>query len=472
MVLVGLQYGDEGKGKILDFLLKYKKYNIVARFNGGANAGHTLEVNNTKIALHQIPSGIFYKNIILYYGSGCVLDPIKLNEEIRTIESKNIKLSKRLVISPNVPLVKPSDILRDKIIGIKIGTTSNGIGPAYADMAIRSNGEMITNIRLGDYLSNPLKFRKEIQKNLSGIIKKYNIRNIDIIKLSKRFHRAVLKLKRYVVPDPLFLEKLLRRGKKVIFEGANSTMLDPVYGAVPFVTSSRTLASAAYTGGDTSIKHDIEVVGVVKAIMSRVGNGPFASEFGGRKSELYCAEEKGYAHTKEKEYAEYPDPKELLKSKDEFTIGRALRMLSGEYGATTKRPRRIGALDLVMIKQNALLNGVNSLFINKVDCLIYFKETPLKGIPVVIAYKLKGKIIDYMPTNEETLRKVVPVIKYLPFIKTDISNIRNEKDLPKEVLTFVRFIEKQTGIVVKGIGIGPKREQIILLSNKKRGRND
>lgn len=464
-VLIGIQYGDEGKARVLDYLLKYGNYDVVARFNGGANAGHTLEVDGIRIALHQIPSGIFYKGMLLYYGSGCVLNPAKFNAEIMEIESKGISLKNRLIISPNVPLVKPSDIVYDKIYGKTIGTTGNGIGSAYADVAIRSEGDVIKNIRLADYISNPPKYKKIVKELLIRLMASADVGDLDAEKLADDFDQEVLKLVPYMSKDPLVLQKLVEAGKNVFFEGANSTMLDPIMGSVPFVTSSRTVSSAAYVGGDVSNKFHDKTVAVVKAIMSRVGNGPFVSEFGGEKSELYCAEEDGFAHTKEKEIAQHSDPQNLL-SGSEFDIGVALRMIGGEYGATTKRPRRIGALDLVMIRQNAKVNGIDGIFINKVDSLVDFKHTKLKGIPVVAAYRLDGKIIDFIPTTETELRKTEPVIEYLPFIKEDISSMRNANELPNEVMNFLAFFEQNTGIPVLGIGVGPKREQFIFLKKE------
>lgn len=462
-VLIGIQYGDEGKARVLDYLLKYGNYDVVARFNGGANAGHTLEVNGIRIALHQVPSGIFYENMILYYGSGCVLNPIKFMAEIKDIELKGISLEDRLIISPNVPLVKPSDILFDKLYGATVGTTGNGIGSAYADVAIRIEGNLIKNIRLADYLSNPKEYKRIVSEILLKLITTNNLKDVNVNEQVEEFDREVLKLKKYMSEDPLVIQRMIEDGKNVFFEGANSTMLDPIMGSVPFVTSSRTLSSAAYVGGDVSNKFHSKTVAVVKAIMSRVGNGPFISEFGGKKSELYCAEENGLAHTKEKEFAQNPDPKKILATENEFDIGLALRMIGGEYGATTKRPRRIGALDLVMIKQNAKLNGVDGIFINKVDSLVDFKYTKLKGIPIVTAYELNGKVIDFMPTAESDLRKITPIIEYLPFIKEDVSEVRNMKDLPEEAINFINFFEKNTGISVLGIGVGPKREQFIFI---------
>jgi len=457
-VLIGMQYGDEGKARVMDTMLK--DYDIVARFNGGANAGHTLEVGNTKIALHQVPSGIFHKKMLLYIGSGCVLNPEKVLAEIKDIESKGIKVKGRLFISGFVTLIQPHHLLFDEIYGKDIGSTKNGIGPAYADRAMRAKDKEIKNIRFGDYLSNPEYFNAMAKDSLARMIKKHEVKELDADTEAKNFHNNVIAIKEYLCRDPLMIEKLVSNGKSIFFEGAQSVMLDVVTGMTPYVTSSRTIAAAAYTGGDLSIRYHDKTLGVAKAIMSRVGNGPFVSEFGGRKSEEYCAEGEGKAHVKEREESDF-DVESLMHSDDLFKIGIGMRMLGQEYGATTKRPRRIGMLDLVMLRQNCMLNGVDGLYINKFDCLTFFSRTKLKGIPLVTAYRLDGKEIDYMPQTVAEARRVEPVIKYLPHIKEDISSVRSYAKLPQSVKNVIKFIEKQVGTKVCGIGVGPEREQFV-----------
>jgi adenylosuccinate synthase len=459
-VLIGLQYGDEGKARVMDTMLK--DYDIVARFNGGANAGHTLEVGKIKIALHQVPSGIFYKKMLLYIGSGCVLNPVKLVKEISEIESKGISLKKRFFISGFVTLILPHHLLIDEIYGKDIGSTKNGIGPAYADRAIRAKDKALKNIRFGDYLSDPDNFKEIVRSELLNIIKEHDIKNVNVNLSVEEFHKSVIKLKDRLSKNPLMNENLIRSKKNIFFEGAQSVMLDVVTGMTPYVTSSRTIAAAAYTGGDISNRYHDRTIGVAKAIMSRVGNGPFVSEFGGKESEDYCGEDGGAAHVAEKENADF-DMNELLKSNDYFKIGIALRMLTGEYGATTKRPRRIGMLDLVMLRQNCILNGVDDIYINKFDCLTLFAKTSLKGIPVVVAYNLNGKKIDYMPSSVNEARKIKPVIEYLPFINENLSDMRKYSQLPFSVKNMIKFIERHVDAKVKGIGVGPKREQFIII---------
>jgi len=457
-VLIGLQYGDEGKARVMDTMLK--DYDVVARFNGGSNAGHTLSVGSHKIALHQVPSGIFYDNMKLYIGSGCVLNPVKILDEIREINSHGIGLDKRLFISGFTTLIQPHHLLFDTIYSKEIGSTMNGIGPAYADRVLRATKGEIKNIRLGDYLSKPDAFKSLVQNNLEQIVRKHKIKDINLASKIEQFHESVLSMGEYLSRDPLMLQRLVENGESVFFEGAQSIMLDVVTGMTPYVTSSSTVAAAAYVGGDLPTKYHYKTIGVAKAITSRVGHGPFVSEFGIGISEEYWAEGGGFAHTYEKECSQWK-PEELLKSDDPFHIGIALRMLTGEYGATTTKPRRMGMLDLVMVRQNCRLNGVDELYINKFDCLTLYSKTRLPGIPLVTGYELDGQQIDFMPFSIEETKRVKPTIKYMQFINEDLSGIREYAKLPAEVKEIIKFIEEAVGTKVCGIGVGAEREQFV-----------
>ncbi|MBN2052736.1 adenylosuccinate synthetase [Candidatus Woesearchaeota archaeon] len=473
---IGLQYGDEGKGRVTDTLLP--GYGAVGQFNGGPNRGHTVNEGNIEVKLHHLPSGIFHKNILLYTGSGCVINPVKLVAEVKEVESKGVSIDGRFFISGNVSLIRPDHLIFDEIYGRDIGSTSNGIGPAYVDRAMRAVGKEIKNIRLGDYLSNPDKFKPIIAMNLEKIIWEHDLDNpeselakerelirqlLDVEKVVNKFHENTLAIEKYLCKDPMMITNLVEGGMNIFFEGSQSIGLDCTTGMVPYVTSSNTLAGAAYSGGDLPPEYHHKIIGVAKAIMSRVGHGPFVSEFGVGKSEEYWAEGLGRAHTKEKELAQW-NPNELIKSDDPFYIGIALRMLQGdEYGATTKKPRRMGMLDLVMLRQNCKLNGVDELYINKFDCLNLYSRTKLPGIPMVIAYELDGKQIDYMPSSMEELSRVKPVIEYLPFIKKDISEIRKYENISSEAKNAIKFIEEHVGTRIYGIGVGPKREQFIMI---------
>ncbi len=472
-ILIGMQYGDEGKGRVLDKLLFEDEEAVVVRFNGGANAGHTLEVGNKKIVLHQVPSGIFYPEMLLYIGSGCVINPKKLNEEIIDIQSAEISLDDRFFISSHAPLIQPHHLLYDEWFGGGIGTTKNGIGPCYADQALRAQEDAIRNIKLGEYLADPGKCFSAVKRNLEEFLELWPLERVDVIGKMEHFDAEVMKLQEYRSEDPLFLERLIQSGKNVFFEGAQSVLLDVVTGMTPYVTSSRTLAAAAYTGGDLSLNYHHKTIGVAKAIMSRVGRGPFISEFGGKQSDEYCArfggkqsnencsEREMKANAKEVEQKEW-NLEELRHSDDPFLQGVYLRMKGNEYGATTGRPRRIGTLDLVQLRQICALNGVNELYLNKFDALTEFGEMNLPGIPVVVAYRLDGKVIDYVPTTLAEMERVKPITECLPNIP-DVSSVRTEKELPSTAKEVVQFIEEFVGVPLHGLGVGPEREQYVEL---------
>lgn len=454
-VLIGLQYGDEGKAKVIDLIAK--DYDIIARFNGGANAGHTISTKKGIIALHQIPSGIFYPEKILYIGSGCVIDMEKLVTEIDSVKNLGISLENRLFISSQASIVQPHHILVDILTASEIGTTKNGIGPAYADKAMRMVNNRLVNIKLGDLLDNPELF-KQIETNLLRKIKKHNVKNYDVKKTMADIKSSLKTLTPYIQTDTLFLQKLIEKGQKILFEGAQSVMLDVTKGLVPYVTSSSTVAGAAFVGGDISPKYHRKTIGVAKAIMSRVGNGPFASEFGGNKSEIYCMNPKNVKDYEQKKY----NTENMLSSNEKFEIGIALRILGHEYGTVTKRPRRIGMLDLVQLAYAAKMNGVDAIFLNKCDLLIDFTRTNTKKIPVVTSYSLKNEKIDYIPSSQTAYRKVETTIEYLPGFKENLAAISSFKKLPKELLQLLKMVEDFTGSKIMGIGTGAKREEYIM----------
>ena len=496
-VLVGLQYGDEGKGRVLDKLLKKDMAEkVVARFGGGPNAGHTVREGELELKLHGIPSGVLDPNAILYIATGSVINPEKLVTEIEDIErigkqfNRDLSLKGRLFISSKATLIQPYQCLFDKINGKELGTTGNGIGPAYAGKALRMEGGLVTSLRFGDYLANSRNskdvalrnLKKVVSNNLGELCDNLDLMEHFLVKhvlmadsLSQaemesidRFDSAVGMLESYLCSDPLFLTKKIKSGINVFFEGAQATMLDVDHGTYPFITSSNTVAGAAYVGGDLPPKYHHKTIGVAKAIMSRVGNGPFASEFGGEKSEKYCMEDGGKAHTREQELAAY-NPQKLLKSEDLFDLGVGLRMLSNEYGATTGRPRRLGMFDLVQLKQACALNGVDELYINKFDQLSLFGQTNLPGIPLVTGYMLDGKEIDCVPTSADVYRRVTPVVSYLPHLP-EINRLRQYHDLPQPVRNLISFIEDFVEVKIHGIGVGPERDEFVDTSMRERGK--
>jgi len=454
-VLVGLQFGDEGKARIIDAIAR--EYNVVARFNGGPNAGHSVQVGDKKLVLHQVPSGVFHPNHLLYVGSGCVINPEKLVKEIREIEELGISLEKRLFISEQASLIQPVHIIKDLRYCGELGTTGNGIGPAYADQALRVEGKNLRNIQFGAMIHSFRKNRRMIREDYNSFQRKFSLPLIEDSEL-EAYCSAVAELAKFAAPNTLFLEDLVRNGQKVLFEGAQATMLDKTFGTVPFVTSSHTLASFAYVGGDIPCHYHRKTIGVAKAIMSRVGNGPFVSELGGALSEAYCAEEGGKKYSRKVEMD--LDVKQLLSSGNNLDIGIALRILGNEYGATTGRPRRIGILDLVQLSFACRINGVEELYLTKVDCLRDFSRTKFGGIPLVRGYS--SEELKCMPTISSELRRCQPITSIQGGFSEDLSALKSFEELPKNATEILNDIECATQCKIQGIGVGPEREQLII----------
>jgi adenylosuccinate synthase len=460
-VLIGLQYGDEGKARVVDLMAK--DYDIIARFNGGANAGHTIVFNGIKIALHQVPSGVFYEDKELYIGSGCVVDIVRLAKEIEEIESHGLSLKGRFRISSQCSLIQPHHIMIDTLTGGKIGTTNRGIGPCYADKARRMIGDRIVNIRIGDLHHEPNQYFQAIQDNFVAESRIWGQHtNGNVAEEMNNIKNAFEKIKDFVEVDTLWMEKQVYNGKKVLFEGAQSAMLDITKGAIPFVTSSSTIASAAYVGGDLSVKYHRKVIGVAKALMSRVGNGPFTSELGGSESEKYASESNPDGTTKNSYSIEKSfDIDSLIKSDKDFDIGTALRILSYEYGSTTGRPRRVGFLDLVQLKYSARMNGVDEIVITKMDVLKEFARTKKNSIPLVVKYSLNNREIDFIPASASSYYRTTGTILEMDCFTADIQNVKDLDKLPIECQKLVKFIEEYTECKIVGLGVGPEREQYV-----------
>jgi len=385
-VLVGSQWGDEGKGKIVDILSE--KYKIVARYQGGANAGHTVIIGDKKYVLHLIPSGILRDDVICVIGNGVVIDPTALLEEIELIEKNGIKVEGRLFISHNAHLIMPYHKLLDQIIesgDTKIGTTGRGIGPCYIDKFARKG------IRIVDLLDR-VELEKKIRLNLkekNDLLKKvYEHEGLDVDMIVKEYLEFDRTIDKYIKDVPSFLNHAIAEGKSVLLEGAQGTLLDVDHGTYPFVTSSSPTSGGACTGtGIPPTKID-SVVGIVKAYTTRVGNGPF--------------------------------PTELLDEE-----GEKLRTIGAEFGATTGRPRRCGWYDAFLVAYSQMVNGITSVAITKLDVLSSFEK-----IKVCVAYELNGKRIKYFPTAVEQLSAVKPVYEVLDGWNEDISNCLSYDQLP------------------------------------------
>ena len=420
-VLVGSQWGDEGKGKIVDILSE--KYDIVTRYQGGANAGHTVEIDDKQFILHLIPSGILRKNVICVIGNGVVIDPTALLDEIALLEKNNIIVDGRLFISHNAHLIMPYHKLLDSISeqgNNKIGTTGRGIGPCYIDKFARKG------IKIVDLLNKKVleeKIRANLEEKNKILEKIYDNKGLDVEEIIEKYLAFDKAIDKYIKDVPAFLNEAINDGKSILLEGAQGALLDVDHGTYPFVTSSSPTSGGACTGtGIPPTKID-NVIGIVKAYTTRVGNGPF--------------------------------PTELLD-----TDGEKLRKIGSEYGATTGRPRRCGWFDAPLVKYSAMINGIDSVAITKLDVLSSFEE-----IKVCTSYKIDGKAIKSYPTDVDRLSQAVPVYESIPGWKTDISNCLCFEELPDKTKNYLNFISSKAGIKIDIISVGPKRKQTFYSSS-------
>lgn len=416
-VLLGLQWGDEGKGKIVDFLAR--QYHVVARFQGGPNAGHTLEFDGRKHVLHQIPSGIFHKEIKNVIGNGVVLDPIVFKKEVDNLLPYIENIDANLYISKKAQLIIPTHRLLDAAMekskgDNKIGSTLKGIGPAYQDKVARHG------LRVGDILEKDFPQRYDKLKsdhlNLIGYLQDDKV---ELEEPEKEFFAALEFLKaRNLVDSEYMLNAEMKNGSRILAEGAQGTLLDIDFGSYPYVTSSTTVTAGACTGLGIAPRHIGEVFGIFKAYCTRVGSGPF--------------------------------PTELLDD-----TGEALRKYGNEFGSTTGRPRRCGWLDLPALKYSIMINGVTQLFMMKADVLNPFDE-----IQVAVKYQLSnGEEVDHIPFNYQD--EVKPVLKTFKGWGESLEEKKHFKTLPAEMQDYIGFIEKETGVPVNIISIGPDRQQTI-----------
>jgi adenylosuccinate synthase len=420
-VLLGLQWGDEGKGKIVDFLAP--KYQIVARFQGGPNAGHTLEFEGIKHVLHQIPSGIFHEGIQNIIGNGVVIDPVIFMKEIEALKPYGVPYRKNLFISKKAHLILPTHRLLDAASEAakgkeKIGSTLRGIGPAYMDKTGR-NG-----LRVGDILSSDFKqrYQKLVDKH-KGLLEFYDY-EYNLNESEPAFFEAVEQLKELQLTDTEYmLSDALAQGKRVLAEGAQGTLLDIEFGSYPYVTSSHTTTAGACIGLGVAPKAVNEVLGIFKAYCTRVGSGPFPTELNDH-------------------------------------LGEAIRQAGHEFGSTTGRSRRCGWLDLPALRYACMLNGVTQLFMMKVDVLSGFDE-----IKVCTHYKLSdGTITQQMPYCL-LQEPVEPVYETLPGWSENIASSTAYEDLPRNLRHYVNFIEEYLHLPVALVSIGPDRAQTILRKN-------
>ena len=414
-VLVGSQWGDEGKGKIVDILSE--KYDIVTRYQGGANAGHTVEIGEKKYILHLIPSGILRENVICVIGNGVVIDPTALLDEINLLEKNNIKVDGRLFISHNAHLIMPYHKLLDSISESgenKIGTTGRGIGPCYIDKYARKG------IKIVDLLNREAleeKIRENLKEKNNLLKKVYGHEELDVEEIIKQYVEFDKAIDKYIKDVPSYLNSAIAEGKSILLEGAQGALLDVDHGTYPYVTSSSPTSGGACTGTGIPPTKIGNVVGIVKAYTTRVGFGPF--------------------------------PTELIDDE-----GEKLRKIGAEYGATTGRPRRCGWFDAFLVGYSAMINGIDSVAVTKLDVLSSFEN-----IKVCVGYELNGKQLKSFPTDVERLSSVKPIYEILPGWNSDISKCLSYSELPDKTKNYLNFISEKSGIKIKIVSVGPKRLQ-------------
>lgn len=414
-VLLGLQWGDEGKGKIVDVLTP--NYDVVARFQGGPNAGHSLEFNNIKHVLHTIPSGIFHKDCLNIIGNGVVIDPIIFKSEMDGLRALSGDIN-NLYISKKAHLIIPTHRILDAASeqakgNTKIGSTLKGIGPTYMDKTGR-NG-----LRVGDIISGKFEERYEALKSKHlKMLKMYDF-EFNIEDYEKGFMDGIKEIQNYKIIDSEFeINDLIKNNKKILAEGAQGTLLDIDFGSYPFVTSSNTVCAGASIGLGIAPSTIGEVKGIFKAYCTRVGSGPFPTE-------LFDAD------------------------------GDELRNVGREFGSTTGRPRRCGWMDLVALKYVVMLNGITSLIMTKSDCLDGFEN-----IKIATAYKVDGVVTENFPYEIDD--NTEPIYRSFPGWKTDITKIENFDELPDNLKTYIKFIEDEVGVKISIVSVGPDRNQTII----------
>ena len=422
-VLLGLQWGDEGKGKIVDVLTP--AYDIVARFQGGPNAGHTIEFDGMKFILHTIPSGIFNPEKTNVIGNGVIIDPWVFHNEVQQLKSKNLDPAKNLLISKKSHLILPSHRLLDAVYEkskgkLKIGSTLKGIGPTYTDKTARL-GIRVGELKHDKFQEKYVALKEKHQRIADSFgydLTEFKIDGLDFETYENRWFEAIETIRHFThIDSEHFINDQLRQGKKVLAEGAQGTLLDVDFGSYPFVTSSNTICAGVCSGLGVAPSKVGKVYGVFKAYCTRVGSGPFPTE-------LFDAD------------------------------GTLMRDEGHEYGSTTGRPRRCGWLDLVALKYAIMLNGVTDLIMTKGDVLGSFES-----IKACTKYKLGDALLDHIPFEDED---VEPYYEALPGWKSDLTKITGEMDFPEKLAGYIDYIEKNTETPITIVSVGPDRKQTII----------
>ena len=430
-IVAGLQWGDEGKGKIVDLLAR--RYDVIVRYNGGANAGHSVQIGDVRFALHLIPSGILHPSKINVIGNGVVIDPAKVIEEVTGLRKRGVTIAGNLRISDRAHVVFPYHKVQDALLeaamckargdGAKIGTTGRGIGPCYADKATRSTG-----IRMGELLE-----ADRFRERLTHIVAVKNVmlgalaqscgepfEQIDAKKLADEFLGYAAELKQHICDTTQLLHDAMDSGKQLLFEGANAALLDIDHGTYPFVTSSNCSSLGVYPGAGVPGNKVRHIIGIMKAYQTRVGGGPMPTELHDETGEL-------------------------------------IRTTGNEFGTTTGRPRRCGWLDLVSVKYTAKISGATALSVMLFDVL-----AGLETLKICTAYKHKGKVLPSFPADAVVLAEVEPVYEELPGFSEELTKATTFAELPANAKAYIQFIEDYVGVPVKIVSVGPRRDQTLV----------
>ncbi len=419
LVIIGAQWGDEGKGKIIDVLTE--EVDWVVRYQGGNNAGHTVEIGQDRYVLHLVPSGILHPDKKCVIGNGVVVDPLALVRELQELEQHGIRPQGQLFISDRAHIVFPYHRLADekresRAFEEKIGTTKRGIGPSYSDKATR------VGLRMGDLLDKNYAERLRVRLAEQNVmLAALGVEGPDEKTVLTQYQEAARILSPMIADTILLLNRALARGESVLFEGAQGTMLDIDFGTYPFVTSSNTTAGGACTGAGVAPYRIDQVIGVIKAYTTRVGEGPFPTEL-----------------------------------KDD--AGRRLQELGHEFGATTGRPRRCGWFDAVVARYSAMINGIDYWALTKMDVL-----DQMETIRICTAYEVDGKVLDSVPANVRILEKCTPVCEDFSGWRTSTQGISRFEDLPARAKAYVKKVEALTGVPVGILSVGPRRDSTMRL---------
>lgn len=418
IVVIGAQWGDEGKGKIIDYLAKDS--DIIVRYQGGNNAGHTVVIDKEEFIFHLIPSGILHKDKLCVIGNGVVIDPLALIEEIETLRKKGIDINSNLVISEQAHIIFPYHKLLDELRERKrkIGTTGKGIGPCYADKVAR------IGIRIVDLLDEKI-FARKLKLNLeekNEILRKvYGLKGFSFEKIFEEYRGYMRRIKKYVRNTISLLNEAIEKNKNILFEGAQGTLLDIDFGTYPYVTASNASVGGVSTGTGISPKYIHKIIGVAKAYTTRVGEGPFPTEF-------------------------------------ESGLMEEVRLRGKEFGATTGRPRRCGWFDAVLVKYSIMVNGMDELAITKLDVL-----DQMKKIKICVGYRYKGKIYREFPSNLRILYEGKPIYEEYDGWVMDTSSITSFKDLPNNAQKYLERLSNLLRVKVKLISVGSERNQTFII---------